>query len=76
MKTCKKGYKGDCCCLCKHRLPIFCHPWNKEVGKGSILKQFGWVCMEPERTHSIFFDLEHSHGMCELFERKEKCAKL
>ena len=65
------GFKGLCCCNCKHQVKLMKHPWNKEFGKGSIMEQCGWVCVaqngdEPkgEQVKVGFMDGEHS--LCEL----------
>ena len=71
MKECKYNgawHDGSCCCNCQHQLNLFKHPWNKEVGQGSINEQMGYVCTAFDEMdnskQAIFF--EHKHGMCEL----------
>jgi len=72
-KKCDKGYNnesGNCCCNCKHQKKVMCHPKNGNIGKGSINKQMGWVCMAEFEDRSnkdeyMFFDFEH--GFCELY---------
>ncbi len=72
---CQQGYKGACCCNCKYQLKLLCHPMNGsekfdkiQFGKGSIMQQCGWACVNPEICEgksAIFFDKEH--GMCECW---------
>ena len=75
---CEHGLDGCCCCNCIHLVTINCHPANKEIGNGSILKSFGYGCNlkfedEPkDRIQSIVFS-EKLHGMCECHcKNKEK----
>jgi len=59
------------CKDCIHLKEIFCHPWNKDIGKGSIIDRLGWACAPPETGgKAIFFD--NNQGRCELFEQKRK----
>lgn len=68
--SCDNGYKGMCCCNCKHQIVLHKHPWNKDFGKGSITEQCGYVCIEPtiHQVNGIYFD--QPHGMCECHESK------
>ena len=73
--SCQHGYNGACCCNCKYQLKLYCHPLNGghpldkiKFGKGSIIDQCGWACINPEICEgksAIFFDKEH--GMCECW---------
>jgi len=66
--SCHHGYKGACCCNCKNQLKLYSHPLNADFGKGSIMQQCGWACVNPEICEgesAIFFDKEH--GMCECW---------
>lgn len=70
---CQHGYKGACCCNCKYQLKLYSHPLNVDFGKGSIMQQCGWACINPEickGESAIFFDKEH--GMCECWAEKVK----
>jgi hypothetical protein len=65
--------KSECCCKCQHQKPINCHPWNESIGKGRISDRLGWVCLgfvDEGKNAGIFSEREH--GMCELFEEKNK----
>lgn len=45
------------------------HPWNKDVGKGSMTEQMGFACIgffSVGEKIATFFDMNHEHGMCEL----------
>lgn len=79
IRECDKGYKGNCCCLCKHQRTIHAHPQNKRYPfRGSIKESFGWGCLvfiEMEKheetikqTSGIIFS-DREHGICECFER-------
>ena len=72
-QPCDLGYRGACCCNCKFQLKLMCHPWNKNFGKGNIIEQCGWVCIEPELGEGksgIYYD--RVHGMCENWESRNK----
>jgi len=57
------------CRDCVHLREVYCHPWNKDVGKGSVIERFGWICVPPEfEDKTIFFD--NTDGYCEMFEQK------
>lgn len=74
MRTCTEGYKGDCCCLCIHQMPVVKHPWNKnDWAKGSISEKMGYVCLanaDPRDEHTAMFS-DRDHGACELFYHKD-----
>lgn len=73
---------GRCCCNCKHKIKLMCHPSNGDnksfgwiddkikFGKGSILEQCGWVCKaQLEDNDEITFEFhDFEHGMCELHD--------
>jgi hypothetical protein len=59
------------CKDCKYLQEIFCHPTNKNIGKGSIIERLGWVCTPPEFKDKIYF-FDNKDGYCELFEQKKK----
>lgn len=70
---CENGYldTGQCCCNCIHQNKLHKHPANKDIGKGSISEQMGYVCSYPLKENtSIFFD--HEHGMCEMHHYDNK----
>jgi len=56
------------CIECKHLREVFCHPSNKDIGKGSIVDRMGWICISPETKGAVFFD--NQYGYCEMFESK------
>jgi len=75
MEKCDKGWhSGECCCNCKSQLRLMCHPYNKEIGNGSILTPLGYICIVrfddgSNEGKAIFFEKEH--GMCELHMFKD-----
>ncbi len=69
--NCDLGYKGQCCCNCKHQIQLRKHPFNSGFGSGSIMDVCGWVCLGPELTggtSGIYFEKEH--GLCEMYTLK------
>ncbi len=74
MKKCDKGWHdGSCCCNCKNHIPLVKHPWNKDLGKGRISEQMGFACIgffSCGEKVATFFDMNHKHGMCELYQPK------
>jgi len=61
---------GDCCCTCKNQIELFCHPWNKKYGKGTLNDNCGYACLVMFNKNNfkragIFFDTPH--GLCELY---------
>jgi len=59
------------CKDCRYLREVFCHPWNKTIGKGQINERLGWVCTPPEfEGKAIYFD--NNQGRCEMFEQKAK----
>ena len=59
------------CSNCKFQLKLMCHPLNKDFGKGSIMEQCGWACVNPEvceGVSAIFFDTKH--GICECWTHR------
>ena len=61
------------CATCKHLRTLFAHPSNKDFGKGSILEQIGFACLNPEVTEgigAIYFDTDK--GVCECHENLTK----
>lgn len=80
MKKCHKGWHtGECCCNCIHQLKLMCHPCNKEIGKGSISTQMGYICKVQfgdgsNKGTSIFF--QNGHGYCEFHQEKKTSINL
>jgi len=68
----KIALRDSCCCNCANRYKLYCHPWNKNKGKGPLNDLFGYVCCLPlspeEGNKMIFFDKEHNHGLCEMYK--------
>lgn len=79
--NCKHGWHdGSCCCNCINLVEINCHPMNKTVGEGSILKRLGYGCKakygdEPKNEVQTVIFSEKLHGMCELHFRNPKPMK-
>jgi hypothetical protein len=60
-----------CCCVCKHQILINSHPWNKNIGVGSISETFGWACtVFSDDMPNVAIFSESQHGMCEMFTKK------
>ena len=76
-KDCPTDIYGNCCCNCKHLVEVRCHPWNKTIGKGSIMTNLGYGCsvMYPDENinevQSVIFR-ESVHGLCEMHNKNEK----
>ena len=71
-KKCNKPgtwHDGSCCCNCQHRYKVYCSPWNKTIGHGSISKILGYGCLalyNMEDKKGIIFS-EREHGFCECY---------
>lgn len=69
----KKDNDGMCCCNCANQKKLMCHPMNMKTGKGSIIQQFGWICVmefEDESNKDCFIFFDNKHGLCEMYNRK------
>lgn len=71
--SCDKGYKGDCCCKCKHQLKIHVC----DCGKCATVK--GWICKifyemaessGKSHRHKVVTYMDRKHGCCEMFEKR------
>lgn len=74
VKCDKSHFQGACCCNCQMQRKLMKHPANKDIGKGPISEEMGYVCITPFDDGSnlgkaIFFDGEH--GMCEMHVPKK-----
>lgn len=64
LPDCDKGYKGNCCCNCKHQRMIrIC-----DCGKCSLIK--GWICVVHINNDYTCKYMERLHGSCELHKRR------
>ena len=76
-EDCDKGIHGDCCCNCKSQVEVRCHPHNKTIGNGSIMKNLGFGCIAmygdeaKNKLRACVFN-ESMHGVCELHNRNLK----
>lgn len=60
------------CKTCKFLLPVYCHPWNQNVGKGSMSIKLGYVCtLFVELNNKTIFQ-ETDTGLCECHTSKEE----
>ncbi len=58
------------CSNCNNCTKIYKHPSNEAIGKGSILKVMGYICMFMDgELHPIF--METDLNMCEEWEARE-----
>jgi hypothetical protein len=65
MSNYPKSLEGQSCASCQYLIPVFCHPCNKEIGKGKVSQQLGFVCtlFQEDSNASIF--LKVNTGICE-----------
>lgn len=69
------GPKKQCCCNCKHHLPVHNHCYiDPGVNRSVCCDRKGWACVPPGlgRVHDNW--PEHDHG-CEMYEAKQEVAK-
>lgn len=57
------------CETCKLCMPVYCHPWNINVGKGDMDEQLGYVCLlftelGFDDTNKVVF-MDRNTGSCE-----------
>lgn len=66
------------CKDCEYSTTLYCHPWNKHIGRGSILDILGSICLLPDDDdshgfHAVFQE-KTGYG-CEMFKRKDGDGK-
>lgn len=69
------GPKKQCCCNCKHHLPVHNHCYiDPGVNRCVCDDRKGWACVPPGlgRVHDNW--PEHDHG-CEMYEAKQEDGK-
>jgi hypothetical protein len=84
MGKCNKGFQGMCCCNCAQQIKIHrhCTTDKTEKDEGCICSQsyqingrdtylcMGFVDEESQRASIMF-----KHGICEMYQPKEKLTK-
>ena len=61
---------GKSCANCSSCFVLHKHPWNKDIGKGSIMEPMGYFCMMiDDEVHPIFMDSDS--GCCENWQLKQ-----
>jgi hypothetical protein len=59
------------CANCANCLPLYKHPSNKTIGRGSIMGIMGFICMTlDDGTHPVFMD--NNLGKCENWEERKE----
>lgn len=76
-QICRLNGKGkQCCCNCKHHLPVNRHCWiDGRIHDECVCgERKGWACVPPGfgRVHDNW--PEHDYG-CEMYEAKQEVAK-
>lgn len=73
MSNCDKGFKGLCCCNCKHQVKIRKHPLNDGFANDSITQHLGYGCARFDNApiitgnnDRVIIFSDDKHGMCQL----------
>jgi len=64
---------AETCDTCKWLVKVYCHPLNKQIGRGSISTLLGYGCQLSEtsaRERNDIFFMEYTTGCYECYERK------
>lgn len=76
VRNCQIDRFQGCCCTCRYRVSINCHPWNKDDRfKGDITKTVTYGCafefsqyIEEDLDASPIVTINDSgHGICECW---------
>lgn len=64
--------EGATCATCKLLIPVYCHPWNEDIGKGKMSEQLGFVCTLFENNFSFCEASTIERSVCECHTPKGK----
>lgn len=65
-----ESLEGKSCTTCKFLIPIYCHPWNREVGRGAITEKLGYMCTFFDEY--IFCETSRiNEAICECYTPRE-----